>query len=123
MVKENSVAVTAAVSGTVSQLEWTVQTFGVTFSVLMAGFAGAMIALWLIPPTKRWYVTLTIGTVAAAYLTPFVAKVSGMDEQRAIAFLLGLCAHFLGTLFFHDGREIILGALRSRFGIEKDSAK
>lgn len=121
MVK-NGAAVGSAASAVVSQLSWTMQTFGVEFSVLMAGFAGALIALWFMPPTKRWYVALVIGTVTAAYVTPFGVGVLekytdlGLVNPRPVAFLIGVSAHFVGTLLFRDGRELF----RARLGLEKD---
>jgi hypothetical protein len=115
---------TSAASGAVSLAtgDWAVALFGIPFTVLVAGFAGALIAVAMMPPLNRWYISLGAGATISAYLTSFFALILdkytsiGDTDDRAVAFFLGLMVYFLLSLFFQDGRDIILGWLRSKFG-------
>lgn len=119
----------AAASGAASWIssDWALAIFGIPFSVLIAGFAGALIAVAVLPPISRWWISLGAGTGVSAYSTSLVMlslnkyTELGTADARGVAFGIGLIAYFLLSLFFRDGREIILGWLRSKLGIVKRS--
>lgn len=114
----------SAASGLVSVAtgDWSVAVFGVPFPVLVAGFAGALIAVAMMPPLARWYLPLGIGTGISAYTTSFGALLLdkltplGDTDDRVVAFIFGLVSYYFLALFFQDGRDIILGFIRARFG-------
>lgn len=117
----------SAASGAVSLAtgDWSVAVFGVPFPVLVAGFAGALIAVAMMPPLSRWWAALAAGTGISAYTTSFFALMLdkftslGDSDDRVVAFLVGLLSYFLVSMMFRDGRDIIIGFLRARFGGEK----
>lgn len=118
-----AVGMGSAASAAASSGDWAFSVIGVPFNVLMAGFAGALIALWFLPPVGRWWAALLVGTACAGYATPLLLQLLNyftglaIADGRGVAFFAGLSAQFFGTLFFRDGRDIVLGALKTRFGI------
>jgi hypothetical protein len=86
-------------TGTASVLtaSWSIDIFGVSVSVLLAGFAGALIALSFLPPYKTFkgmVAAVVAGTLIAAFTEPLIAHYSDAPAKLAqgIAFITGLVA-------------------------------
>ncbi len=70
---------------------------GFKLTTLVAGFAGGVVSLAFIQNLSRWQavVAVSVGAIAANYLTPFVvgwASVTRPEYQNGLAFLVGLLA-------------------------------
>lgn len=96
---QGAAAVGATASGAASILtaSWSVDVFGVSVSTLLAGFAGALIALSFLPPYKTWRgmaAAVAAGTLIAAFSEPLIAHYLDAPAKlhQAIAFLVGLAA-------------------------------
>ncbi|MBI3146476.1 MAG: peptidase M48, Ste24p [Pseudogulbenkiania sp.] len=69
---------------------------GIKFGPVLAGFAGAVVALSYVKPLKPWQMAAAVGTgaVCAAYLTPlachFLLPGLPVEVQNGIAFLVGV---------------------------------
>lgn len=104
---------TAAAStvASVATKSWAVSFFGVPPEVLFAGFAGAAIALAILPPMKpaKAFGAVLVGTLCAAYLTLPIALNRGWssDYHNGLAFLLGAGGHVLLTWLLNKGPEIL----------------
>ncbi len=86
-------------TGTASVLtsSWSMDIFGVSVSALLAGFAGALIALSFLPPYKTFkgmVAAVAAGTLIAAFTEPLIAHYTDAPAKLAqgIAFLTGLVA-------------------------------
>lgn len=76
--------------------------FGVSLSVVFAGFAGAMAIVSFMPPfetRRKMWTTLTVCTLAAAYLTKAVLYFTKWDSGIALAvgFGIGFVFQLVGT--------------------------
>lgn len=76
--------------------------FGVSFSVLLSGFAGAMAIVSFLPPfetRRKMWTTVIVCTVASGYLTKLVLKLSGLDAgfSLAVGFGIGFLFQLVGT--------------------------
>jgi len=94
-----SLQVAAAASGGASLVtaSWSMDFFGVSVSVLLAAFAGALVALSILPPyqtLKGAAVAVAAGTCIAAFTEPLIAHYTEAPAKlsQAIAFLTGLVA-------------------------------
>jgi hypothetical protein len=99
LIDSASLQVAAAVSGGASLVtaSWSVDLFGVPVSVVLAGFAGALIALSFLPPyqtLKAAALAVAAGTVIAAFSEPLIAHYTDAPAKlsQAIAFVTGLVA-------------------------------
>lgn len=92
--------VASVATGTTSGLaafateNWSLAIFGVPISVLLAGFAGAMVSLSFLPPEQKhkWWVIVTVSTIIAGYSQPLAAYYFNVPTHLALglAFFLGL---------------------------------
>lgn len=116
-----------AVSATASLFAWLTQdlpiaVFGVPFSVLLAGFAGAMAIVSFLPPfetRRKMWSTVLICTIAAGYLTKIALKVSGWDGGLilGVAFGVGFLFQVAGQLIVQNGKQLFdAAAARIRGG-------
>jgi len=85
--------------------------FGVPASVVLAGFAGAMAIISLLPPfetRKKMWSTVAICTAAAAYLTKVALKLKGWDMEYALgmAFTVGFGFQWVGQLLVQNGGKL-----------------
>ena len=90
--------------------------FGVPLGVVLAGFAGATLALSLLPKMslKRALIAVALGTFAAAFGTPVFAaltvsaipSMAGIPHQPA-AFFIGLGAQLALSWLFKRAPEIL----------------
>lgn len=109
MVQEQTVAGIAA-GVTVS---WSLAVFGVPLPVVLAAFAGAMVALTFMQMQGpiRALLSVASGTVGGAYLAPFAIKLAGAlltppvsaaiaDADKPVAFLFGLGFQVAVPAFF-----------------------
>lgn len=90
-------AATSAATGTASwaTADWSLAVFGVPLAVLLAAFAGAVVALTFLPPVVsflRLIGQVVTGTVAAAYVTPLAGFLWAGVPHLPVAFLIGLTA-------------------------------
>ena len=94
-----SLKVTSTVAGTsgiaaFATENWSLAIFGVPISVLLAGFAGALISLSFLPPDqkRKWWLTVIVSTIVAGYIQPLVAYYFNVPVNLALglAFVLGL---------------------------------
>lgn len=101
---------TAAVAAYASN-DLSVAIFGVQMAVVLAAFAGAMIALTFVHIEGRWKAALSVvsGTVGGAYLAPLMQKMAGVlvpglpvleDMDKPVAFLLGLAFQIAVPVLF-----------------------
>ena len=86
--------------------------FGVPFSVLLAGFAGAMAIVSFLPPfetRRKMWTTVAVCTLAAAYLTKLALRVAGWDGGYALgmAFVVGFGFQVSGQLLVQNGKQIL----------------
>ena len=90
--------------------------FGVPFSVLLAGFAGAMAIVSFMPPfetRRKMWSTVAVCTLAAAYLTKIALKLKGWDMEYALgmAFGVGFSFQIAGQLLVQNGGKLFDAAL------------
>lgn len=89
--------------------------FGVPLSVLLAGFAGAVVALAFLPPMTRWrlFAAVAIGTLCAAYGVLLLAHLFGLPDKVHVgmAFFGGALGHSCLSFFFTNGPAILKGWL------------
>jgi hypothetical protein len=95
----------AATSGLIADI------FGIPLSVLLAGFAGSVVALSFLDklPRNRSFIVVAAGTVVASYGVQFCtwyfkwpAEVMG-----PAAFFIGLGAHLCLTFVFKNGPTLV----------------
>jgi hypothetical protein len=96
-VQKVAAAATSAATGAASwwTADWSVAVFGVPLSVLLAAFAGAVVALTFLPPVLSFLQLVgrvVMGTVASAYVTPLAGFLWAGIPHLPVAFLLGLAA-------------------------------
>ncbi len=103
--------------------DWSTTMFGVSLSVLLAGFAGSVCALSFMPPLPtrpRVFAAVVIGTLVAAYGVQLLGKYLGWADGAApLAFFIGLGAHVGLTQVFlqvPDLIEKLKSGLVKRFG-------
>lgn len=82
--------------------------FGVPLSVLLAGFAGAVVALSFLPPLPdKWksFTAVAVGTLVASYGVQVGAWYFKWPAElnAPAAFFIGLLAHLFLTLVFTKG--------------------
>lgn len=104
-------------SGSIAAGSLAIEIFGVSLSVLLAGFTGAVVALAFLPPMTRWrlFGAVAIGTLVAAYGTLLGAHIFGWPEKLhvGIAFFSGALGHSILSFFYSsDARAIVMGWLR-----------
>lgn len=115
--------VSSAVSGVVSvaTTDWTMGIFGVPLSVLLAGFAGAALALSLLPTMthRQMAIAIALGTAIGMYgaLIVTLLQPALAPAVAAVAFFLGLCGQFGASMFFKDGRDVVLAWIRRILGV------
>lgn len=101
----------ASTAAAAASKTWAVAFFGVPPEVLFAGFAGAAIALAILPPMKpaKAFGAVVVGTLCAAYLTLPIALNRGWSAEyhHGLAFLLGAGGHVLLTWLLNKGPEIL----------------
>lgn len=93
--------------------------FGVPFTFLFASFAGASIALALLPPMMRWkaFFAVIVGTVTGAWLVqPLTELVGFKAPYPGVAFLLGLLGHTVIGWLVKRVPLILERALERRLG-------
>jgi hypothetical protein len=76
--------------------------FGVSLSVVLAGFAGALAIVSFLPPfdtRQRMWSTVIICTIASSYLTKLVLHYAGLDGGFAlgVGFGIGFVFQLFGT--------------------------
>lgn len=124
MAADGSAGLLAALAGFFS---WALQDvpiaiFGVPFSVLLAGFAGAMAIVSFLPPfesRRKMWSTVLVCTLAAAYLTKIALKLKGWDMEYALGMAFGVAFgfQFAGQLIVQNsGRLIDAAVARIRGG-------
>lgn len=98
---------------------WSVAMFGITASVLFAGFAGSCVALAILPPMekKRMFAVVFAGSMTAAYLTLPLCLEMKWDHRYyfGVSFGLGVLAHFVLSMIVTHGKDA-WDALISRLG-------
>jgi hypothetical protein len=92
--------------------------FGVKLSIVLAGFAGAMCVLSFLPKftsRSRMWGAVAVATIAAAYLSKLVLKLTGLDHDfgLAVGFGVGFTFQTIGTWLIAS-REKILDAVLDR---------
>ena len=96
-VQKIAAGMTSAATGAASwwTADWSIAVFGVPLAVLLASFAGAVVALTFLPPVAsfmRLVGQIVMGTVSAAYVTPLAAFMWAGVPHLPVAFLIGLTA-------------------------------
>lgn len=76
--------------------------FGVSLSVVLAGFAGAMAIVSFLPPfetRRKMWATVAVCTLASSYLTKIVLFLANLDGgySLAIGFSIGFVFQLFGT--------------------------
>lgn len=90
--------------------------FGVPFSVLLAGFAGAMAIVSFMPPfatRRKMWITVLVCTLAAGYLTRIALKLAhwNMEYALGMAFGVGFTFQVAGQLLVQNGGKILDAAV------------
>lgn len=118
---KTAAVITAAASAAVArEADWATEWFGAPLPVLLMAFAGAALALSLLPKTstKQWAVAVALGTAIGVFLPQIVIAIypSLKPALTAAAFFAGLVGKLAATMIFEDGRALIIGWIKSRFG-------
>ena len=113
------VAATSAAASSVTQ-NWSIEYFGVPLSVILAGFAGAVVALAFLQtmPRAKMFATVFAGTLTAGYGVKLVAHILGWGPGLLVglAFVLGLLAHVTLTWFFNSGPKWLADLIAAQWG-------
>lgn len=102
------------------EADWSTVWFGVPLPVLLMAFAGAALALSLLPPMKKsqMVASVLLGAAFGVFMPQLIVTWQpGLQPAlTAAAFFCGLCGKLGASMIFEDGRTLVIGWIKSKIG-------